>query len=90
MWQGALSNEGWDYYHLGRLDPGNKVTVSSRTITVSGLSYKVQVEGGTVGLMPDEDGSQLDAKGTVTIAQTDDYYLRVEAISGAGLRGSIW
>lgn len=56
------SQEGVDYYALGRLDPGNQVVVSSRTISVSGLSYRVQVVGAVVGLMPDQDGSQQDRK----------------------------
>ena len=43
------SGEGLDYYALGRLDPGNRVDVASRTISVSGLTYKVQVVGGTHG-----------------------------------------
>src|SRR5205085_236670 len=65
------TQDGLDYYRLGRLDPGNKVTVSSRTISVSGLTYKVQVVGGVVGLLPDQDGSQLDNKATVNIQQSD-------------------
>ncbi len=81
------SQEGLDYFPLGRLDPGNQVTVSSRTISVSGLTYKVQVVGATVGLLPDADGSQLDARASVAIALTDDYYLKVEAINGVGIRG---
>ena len=52
-----------DYYALGRLDPGNQVVVSSRTISVSGLTYRLQVVGGVVGLLPDADGSQQDSAG---------------------------
>ena len=63
-WRGSLySQEGVDYYALGRLDPGNQVVVSSRTISVSGLTYKLQVVGGVVGLLPDADGSQHDSAG---------------------------
>ena len=58
------------------------VAVASRTISLSGLTYKVQVVGGVIGLLPDDDGSQLDAQATVSIGQTDDYYLKLEAISG--------
>ena len=43
------SGEGLDYYALGRLDPGNRVDVASRTISVSGLTYKVQVVGAQRG-----------------------------------------
>ena len=81
------SQEGVDYFTLGKLDAGNAVSVSSRTISVSGLTYKVQVVGKTVGLLPDADGSQLDAKASVTVTQNDDYYVKVEAISGVGIRG---
>ena len=81
------SGEGLDYYALGRLDPGNRVDVASRTISVSGLTYKVQVVGASMGVLPDADGSQQDNRATVTVAQNDDYYLKVEAISGAGIRG---
>ena len=45
--------------------------------------------GGTVGLMPDDDGSQTDAQASVTITQSDEYYLKVEHISGRGHAGSV-
>src|SRR5207237_384256 len=81
------SQEGLDYYWAGRLDAGNAVRVTSRTIGVSTLNYKVQVVGKTVGLLPDADGSQLDNHASATITQSDDYYVKVEAIGGVGMRG---
>ncbi len=81
------SQEGVDYFALGRLDPGNQIEVSSRTLSLSTLGYRVQVVGNTVGLLPDEDGSQQDTGASITIGQTDDYYLKVEALSGVGIRG---
>ena len=81
------SQEGLDYFALGRLDPGNRIEVASRVISLSALGYRVQVVGGTVGLMPDEDGSQQNTQALVSITQTDDYYLKVEALSGVGMRG---
>ena len=81
------SQEGTDYYSLGRLDPGNAVVVSSRLISLSSLGYDVQIIGKTVGLLPDSDGNQLDNKASATITQSDDYYLQVAALSGTGIRG---
>ena len=81
------SGEGLDYYRLGRLDPGNRVDVASRAISVSGLTYKVQVVGATAGTLSDQDGSQADPRATVLITQADEYYLKIEANSGVGLRG---
>ena len=37
--------------------------------------------------MPDEDGSQQNTQALVSITQSDDYYLKVEALSGVGMRG---
>src|SRR5262249_51851535 len=81
------SQEGVDYYALGRLDPGNQGVVSSPTISRSRPGYRGQGVGATGGRLPHPDRSQQDPKATVNIAQTDDYYVKVEALSGAGLRG---
>src|SRR4030095_5932986 len=81
------SEEGSDPFALGKLDPGNQVVVGSRTITGSSLTYKVQVVGKNAGLLADGDNSQLDNKATVSSTTSDDYYLKIEAVSGVGLRG---
>ena len=39
--------------------------------------------------MPDDDGSQSDAQASVTITQSDEYYLKVEHISGRGHARSV-
>ena len=84
-----MGNEGStvdvDTYRLGAMTPGDLIEASVRTPGESTAACQVQILDSMGNVLLDGDAS--DARAALTVTTGDTYYVRVVALSGAGIKG---